>query len=68
MAFTRDILGHYTLPGPQTEDTILSAAQDILRRRLDRQGALESPSDATEFLRVRLGGNPPTFTCHQKWS
>lgn len=37
------------------EMDILSAAEDALRRRLERQGAIRTPRDAAELLRMRLG-------------
>lgn len=55
MTFARDILGHYTIEGPQTEEDVLAAAEDILQRRLERQGSIGSPRDSEHFLRVRLG-------------
>ena len=55
MSFARDVLGHYTVSGPKPEDEILAAAEDILRRRLERQGRLADPGDASRFLRMRLG-------------
>lgn len=58
MSFVRDVLGHYTLAGPNTEDEILAAAEDILRRRLDREGKLSDPQSASDFLRMRLGHLP----------
>lgn len=53
---TRDLLGHYAITGPYTEDTILTAAEDILRRRLERNGSISDPTAATQFLRMRLAG------------
>lgn len=57
MALVRDLLGTYrsTSATPATEDDILQAAEDILRRRVERCGALSKPSDSAEFLRMRLG-------------
>jgi DNA repair protein RadC len=52
----RDILGHYTFHGPQTETEILAAAEDILRRKLERQGSLTDPASSAAFLRMRLAG------------
>jgi DNA repair protein RadC len=56
MAFARDVLGHYTLTGAQTEEEILAAAEDILARRLERMGSLGNPRDTEDFLRYRLAG------------
>jgi DNA repair protein RadC len=56
--FTRDVLGHYEitgLNGPATETDVLQAAEEILLRRLQRLGSLNSPSAAKDFLRMRLG-------------
>jgi DNA repair protein RadC len=58
MAFLRDVLGHYTLSGPNTEAEILQAAEDILRRRMERQGRLSDPEAASDFLRMRIGHLP----------
>lgn len=40
----------------QSEQEILAAAEDILRVRLQRLGVIDSPADAFDFLRMRLGG------------
>lgn len=58
MSYTRDVLGHYTLNGPQTEDDILAAAEDILSRKLERQGEIGNPRDSETFLRMRIGHLP----------
>ncbi|WP_449426854.1 JAB domain-containing protein [Rhodanobacter umsongensis] len=50
MAYTR-----YKLDGETTEQDVLAAAEGILKSRLERQGSLHSPTDATSFLRMRLG-------------
>jgi len=55
MSVTRDVLGHYTIIGPMSENDVLAAAEDILLRKLDRQGALGSPRDSAAFLLMRLG-------------
>ena len=52
---TRDVLGHYTLAGPQTESDILNLAEGILLRRLERLGSLTDPQASADFLRARLG-------------
>lgn len=45
------------VPGESPNDqAILAAAEDILRARLQRLGTIQSPADAFDFLRVRLGG------------
>ncbi|MBZ0224307.1 MAG: DNA repair protein RadC [Dokdonella sp.] len=51
----RDNLGRYTFRGKQTEQDILAVAEDILRARLERLGALTSPDQSAAFLRLRLG-------------
>ncbi|KAA0068490.1 JAB domain-containing protein [Rhodanobacter sp. T12-5] len=50
MAYTRYKLGSET-----TEQDVLAAAEAILKGRLERQGSLNNPTDATDFLRMRLG-------------
>lgn len=55
MSYTRDILGHYTLCGPQTEQDILAAAEEILLSKIQRQGDIGNPRDSENFLRTRLG-------------
>lgn len=39
-----------------SDQAILAAAEDILRVRLQRLGTIQSPTDAFDFLRMRLGG------------
>ncbi|MDE1963674.1 MAG: DNA repair protein RadC [Xanthomonadaceae bacterium] len=39
-----------------SDQEILAAAEDILHARLKRLGVIESPADAFDFLRMRLGG------------
>jgi DNA repair protein RadC len=55
MPFARDVLGHYTLTGAQTEEEILAAAEDILARRLYREATISDPRSMEQFLRMRLG-------------
>lgn len=55
MVYARDVLGHYTITGPMSKAKVLAAAEDILRRKLERQGILGSPRDSAAFLRTRLG-------------
>ena len=50
MTYTRYKLGSET-----TEQDVLAAAEGILKGRLERQGSLTNPTDATDFLRMRLG-------------
>ena len=58
MSLIRDANGTYRTQRATraTEAQILEAAETILRQRVERLGALSSPSDAREFLRMRLGG------------
>ncbi|WP_449428493.1 JAB domain-containing protein [Rhodanobacter umsongensis] len=42
--------------GSTNDQAILAAAEDILRARLHRLGAIRNPADAFDFLRMRLGG------------
>jgi DNA repair protein RadC len=58
MVYACDVLGHYTITGPMSESDVLAAAEDILRRKLERQGAIGSPRDSARFLRMRLGHLP----------
>jgi DNA repair protein RadC len=51
MAYTR-----YKLDTETTEQDVLAAAEGILGERLKRQGSIGSPTDADDFLRMRLGG------------
>jgi DNA repair protein RadC len=50
LAYTR-----YKLDSETTEQDVLAAAEGILKGRLERQGSIQSPTDATDFLRMRLG-------------
>ena len=50
MAYTRYKLGSET-----TEQDVLAAAEGILGERLKRQGSIGNPTDANDFLRMRLG-------------
>ena len=45
----------YKLTGETTEQDVLAAAEAILRNKLERHGSLNNPTDATDFLRMRLG-------------
>lgn len=55
MGITKDRKGTYKLTGKTTEADILAAAEDILKAKLKRHGAIGNPSDAADFLRMRLG-------------
>jgi DNA repair protein RadC len=50
LAYTR-----YKVTGDTTEQDVLAAAEGILKERLERQGSIGNPTDATDFLRMRLG-------------
>lgn len=50
----RDKQGQYLL-GLDSDEAILAAAEDILRRRMDRGQALSDPGKAGELFRMRLG-------------
>ena len=45
----------YKLTGETTEQDVLAAAEGILKGKLERQGSLGNPTDASDFLRMRLG-------------
>ena len=45
----------YKLTGDTTEQDVLAAAESILKGRLERQGCIGNPTDANDFLRMRLG-------------
>ena len=55
MGYARDELGNYTITGSMSENDVLDVAEDILRRKLERQGFIGSPRESARFLRVRLG-------------
>ena len=55
MGLIRDSKGNYKLTGKTTEHDVLSAAEGILKAKLERLGSLGNPRDATDFLRMRLG-------------
>lgn len=38
------------------EDQIIAAAEVILRKRLERKGKIQDPSEATRYLRAHCGG------------
>lgn len=39
-----------------SEQDVLNAAENILKKRLERQGYIGDPRDTMDFLRMRLGG------------
>lgn len=55
MGLIRDRQGNYKLTGSTTEQDVLAAAEGILRTKLERQGSIGNPRDASDFLRMRLG-------------
>jgi len=50
IAYTR-----YKLADETTEQDVIAAAEGILGERLRRQGSIGNPTDANDFLRMRLG-------------
>lgn len=62
----RDEHGRYSFRGKQTEEDILSVAEDILRRRLDRLGTMTSPIESAAFVRMRLA-HLPREEFHALW-
>jgi len=55
MGLIRDSKGNYKLTGKTTEHDVLAAAEGILQAKLERLGSIGNPSDASDFLRMRLG-------------
>lgn len=55
MGLIRDRQGNYKLTGSTTEADVLAAAEGILRAKLEREGSISNPTDASDFLRMRLG-------------
>jgi len=55
MGLIRDSKGNYKLTGKTTEHDVLAAAEAILLAKLERKGSIGNPSDAGDFLRMRLG-------------
>ena len=55
MGIMKDSKGHYRLTGKTTEADVLAAAEGILRSKLERQGSIGNPRDASDFMRTRLG-------------
>jgi DNA repair protein RadC len=54
MAHVQDILGHYTFKGPQSDEEVLAAAEEILMRKLERQGEIGNPQQMETWLRHRM--------------
>ena len=50
LTYTRD-----KLAGETTEQDVLAAAEAILRSKLERHRNIGTPTDASDFLRMRLG-------------
>jgi DNA repair protein RadC len=55
MGILKDSKGNYRLTGKTTEADVLAAAEGILQSKLERLGSIGNPSDASNFLRMRLG-------------
>lgn len=55
MGIMKDSKGRYRLTGKTTEADVLAAAEGILRAKLERQGSIGNPRDASDFMRTRLG-------------
>lgn len=58
MGLIQDRNGHYQRRGCITEHDVLIAAETLLRSKLERQGSIGNPRDASDFLRMRLGALP----------
>ena len=56
MSLIRDSQGNYRRKGDITEQDILSTAETLLRAKLERQGSISNPSDASDYFRTRIGG------------
>lgn len=55
MSILKDSKGNYRLTGKTTEADVLAAAEGILQSKLERQGSIGNPRDASDLLRMRLG-------------
>jgi DNA repair protein RadC len=55
MGIAKDSTGNYRLTGKTTEHDVLAAAEGILKAKLERLGSIGNPTDASDFLRMRLG-------------
>ncbi len=55
MGILKDSKGNYRLTGKTTETDVLAAAEGILQGKLERQGSIGNPRDASDFFRMRLG-------------
>lgn len=55
MGIAKDTKGNYRLTGKTTEHDVLAAAEGILKAKLERLGSIGNPTDASDFLRMRLG-------------
>lgn len=58
MGITKDTKGNYRITGKTTEEDVLAAAEQILQRKLERQGSISDPIEAIDFLRMRIGSLP----------
>jgi DNA repair protein RadC len=57
MGLIRDRQGNYKLTGTTTEHDVLAAAEGILLAKLERQGSIGNPRDASDYFRMRLGAH-----------
>lgn len=61
MTLIRQPNGTYRIPRSRTtiaEASILAAAEEILKTRLERLGSIARPADAIDFFRARIGHLP----------
>lgn len=56
MGYARDNQGVYRLSNPMTEEDLLAAAADVLKRRLLDGPKISDPQDAGKLFQVRLAG------------
>jgi DNA repair protein RadC len=54
MGLLKDNKGRYRLTGKTTEPDLLAAAEGILKTKLERQGGIGNPRDASDLLRMRI--------------
>jgi DNA repair protein RadC len=66
MGLIRDVLGHYEISGTAGDAEVLQAAEEILMQRLVRGPAIGSPTEMTNFLRMRIG-HLPHEEMHAVW-
>lgn len=56
MGYARDILGHYRLTNPMSEEDLLAAAAEVLLRRLVDGPTISDPEDSGKLFQMRLAG------------